>query len=215
MMKELREMSQKMNALNAKIKALKDEREMYITKKRDVLTKCNERTELSHITSQINSINSRLEYKTTKNKLMFNHYQEILKHIASNIVLSHLEANNGKKWTKRNADKISTDFKKSIPNDIVNISTRPSDYNPTNLEISLTTYNHVLGYEKSYIVLCDALNENKYIQAENITIHTLKELNHDINFDDLTADILNTQNKIAQLKEQIKEMENTIPYCLR
>ena len=123
-MKELREMSQKMNALNAKIKALKEEAESWETNEKIAHSgrlaarradKTADITKYSQIIDDciinLKAIYGKMEYNKTALSLMKQEYQRAVRYVALTELYNHIDAHDGKRWTKRNIDKLEAVLK--------------------------------------------------------------------------------------------------------
>lgn len=223
-MKELREMSQKMNALNAKIKALKEEAGTYEKKQKDTYRErvAARRADAdADITTykkiiddcilQLNCIYGKMEYQQTAFKLMFQEYKKAARYIALTELYNHIDAHDGKRWTKRNIDKLEAVLTPLFEPLGIRCYVSLNKYNYQNIDIN---FYYKADNTRDDVTAWRVLDENKYINPDKTRERAV--VNYDLNQDfyNQATDVLNAKNKIKKLKEQIQELEKSIPYCV-
>ena len=119
MMNELHEMSKRMNALNLEIKDIKEDvkeweqKQTKTYRERVAARRANLEADMKQYNQIIDdciinlkALNGRLEYHQTAYKLMAQEFKKAARAIALNELYNHLDTHDGKRWTKRNKDKI-------------------------------------------------------------------------------------------------------------
>ena len=224
MMKELREMSQKMNALNAKIKALKEEAGTYEKKEKDTYREriAARRADadadietykqiIDDCILQLKCIYGKMEYNKTALTLMKQQYQRAVRYLALTELYNHLDAHDGKRWTKRNKDKIEAVLQPLLEPLGISCYISLNHYNFRNIDINFYYKNE---NERDNVTAWRVLDDTKYINATQEGRTTIEyDLQKD--FYSQATDVLNAKNQIKKLKEQIQELEKTIPNCVR
>ena len=223
MMKELHEMSQKMNVLNAKIKALKEEAGTYEKKEkaayreRIAVRRANADADVETYKKiiddcilQLNGIYEKIEYNKTALTLMKQQYQRAVRHLALTELYNHIDSHDGKKWTKRNIDKIEAVLQPLFDPLGIRCFISLNQYNFRNIDINFYYKNE---NERDNVTAWRVLDDTKYINANQEKRTTIEyDLQND--FYNQATDVLNAKNKIKKLKEQIQELEKTIPNCV-
>ena len=224
MMKELHEMSQKMNALNAKIKALKEEAGTYEKKQKDTYRErvAARRADadadietykkiIDDCILQLNCIYGKIEYQEIAFKLMIQEYKKAVRHIALTELYNHIDAHNGKRWTKRNIDKLEAVLKPLFEPLGIRCYVSLNRYNYQNIDIN---FYYTADNTRDDVTAWRMLDENKYINPDKTRERAT--VNYDLNQDfySWSANVLNAKNQIKKLKEQIQGLEKTIPHCV-
>lgn len=221
MMNELHEMSKRMNALNLEIKDIKEDvkeweqKQTKTYRERVAARRANLEADMKQYNQIIDdciinlkALNGRLEYHQTAYKLMAQEFKKAARAIALNELYNHLDTHDGKRWTKRNKDKIEAVLTPLFEPLGIRCYISLNHYNFRNIDIDL-----YYKSERDNVTAWRVLDDSKYInaaQGERTTV--VYDLQKD--FYNQAANVLNAKLKIKKLKEQIRELEKTIPYCV-
>ena len=224
MMNELHEMSKRMNALNLKIKELKKEAESWETDEKMAhrgrvaarrTDKAADITKYSQIIDDciinLKAIYGKLEYNKTALTLMKQEYQRAVRYVALTELYNHIDAHDGKRWTKRNIDKLEAVLTPLFEPLGIRCYVSLNRYNYQNIDIN---FYYTADNTRDDVTAWRMLDENKYINPDNTRERAT--VNYDLNQDfySWAANVLNAKNQIKKLKEQIQELEKSIPYCV-
>ena len=220
-MNELHEMSKRMNALNLEIKDIKEDvkeweqKQTKTYRERVAARRANLEADMKQYNQIIDdciinlkALNGRLEYHQTAYKLMAQEFKKAARAIALNELYNHLDTHDGKRWTKRNKDKIEAVLTPLFEPLGIRCYISLNHYNFRNIDIDL-----YYKSERDNVTAWRVLDDSKYInaaQGERTTV--VYDLQKD--FYNQAANVLNAKLKIKKLKEQIRELEKTIPYCV-
>ena len=224
MMNELHEMSKRMNALNLKIKELKKEAEAWETDEkmahrgRVAARRANKEADITKYNQIIDdciinlkAIYGKMEYNKTALMLMKQEYQRAVRYVALTELYNHIDAHDGKRWTKRNIDKLDAVLKPLFDPLGIRCYVSLNRYNYQNIDIN---FYYTEDNTRDDVTAWRMLDENKYINPDKTRERAT--VNYDLNQDfySWAANVLNAKNQIKKLKEQIQELEKSIPYCV-
>ena len=224
MMNELHEMSKRMNEVNLKIKALKEEAESWETNEKMAHSgrlaarradKTADITKYSQIIDDciinLKAIYGKMEYNKTALSLMKQEYQRAVRYVALTELYNHIDAHDGKRWTKRNIDKLEAVLTPLFEPLGIRCHVSLNRYNYQNIDIN---FYYTADNTRDDVTAWRMLDENKYINPDKTRERAT--VNYDLNQDFYSwgANVLNAKNQIKKLKEQIQDLEKTIPYCV-
>ena len=138
-------------------------------------------------------------------------YQRAVRYVALTELYNHIDAHDGKRWTKRNIDKLEAVLTPLFEPLGIRCRVSLNRYNYQNIDIN---FYYTADNTRDDVTAWCMLDENKYINPDKTRERATA--NYDLNQDFFSwaANVLNAKNQIKKLKEQIQDLEKTIPYCV-
>ena len=224
MMNELHEMSKRMNELNLKIREMQTEakeweqkqtkthRERVAARRADLdadMTQYNQIIDDCII--NLNAIYGRMEYYKTAYTLMNQEFRKAARYLALTELYKHIDAHDGKRWTKRNIDKLHAILQPLFAEFSIRCYISLNRYNHKNIDID---FYYSIDNSRDNVTAWGMLDDTKYINPDQTRERATATYDLNQDFYNWAAKILNTKKKIKDLKEQIQELEKNIPYCV-